>query len=255
MKNKIKYLVVITFIIMIVVNVLANALPINGMDTGVVSDSFPNLFAPAGITFAIWGIIYSLLGIFSFYQLGIINKNDAVSAELLDRVGIFFSISSVINSLWIFSWHYQIIPLSIILMLGLLYCLIKIVDTIKIEKLSRREKFFIKVPFSIYFGWITVATIANATTLFVSLNWNRFGIPESVWTVILIIIGAAIGILTMLNNKDYFYGLVIIWAYFGIIIKHTTIFQNQFPSVIITAAICIALVLVADVYAFLKKEY
>ncbi len=255
MKNKIKYLVVITFIIMIVVNVLANALPINGMDTGVVSDSFPNLFAPAGITFAIWGIIYLLLGIFSFYQLGIINKNDSVSAELLDRVGIFFSISSVINSLWIFSWHYQIIPLSIILMLGLLYCLIKIVDTIKIEKLSRREKFFIKVPFSIYFGWITVATIANATTLFVSLNWNRFGIPESVWTVILIIIGAAIGILTMLNNKDYFYGLVIIWAYFGIIIKHTTIFQNQFPSVIITAAICIALVLVADVYAFLKKEY
>ena len=255
MKNKIKYLVVITFIIMIVVNVLANALPINGMDTGVVSDSFPNLFAPAGITFSIWGVIYLLLGIFSFYQLGIINKNDAVSAELLDRVGIFFSISSVINSLWIFSWHYQIIPLSIILMLGLLYCLIKIVDTIKIEKLSRREKFFIKVPFSIYFGWITVATIANATTLFVSLNWNRFGIPESVWTVILIIIGAAIGILTMLNNKDYFYGLVIIWAYFGIIIKHTTIFQNQFPSVIITAAICIALVLVADVYAFLKKEY
>ena len=255
MKNKIKYLVVITFIIMIVVNVLANALPINGMDTGVVSDSFPNLFAPAGITFAIWGIIYLLLGIFSFYQLGIINKNDSVSAELLDRVGIFFSISSVINSLWIFSWHYQIIPLSIILMLGLLYCLIKIVDTIKIEKLSLKEKFFIKVPFSIYFGWITVATIANATTLFVSLNWNRFGIPESVWTVILIIIGAAIGILTMLNNKDYFYGLVIIWAYFGIIIKHTTIFQNQFPSVIITAAICIALVLVADVYAFLKKEY
>lgn len=255
MKNKIKVLVVITFIIMIVVNVLANALPINGMDTGVVSDSFPNLFAPAGITFAIWGIIYLLLGLYSFYQLGIINKNDSVNPELLNNVGMVFSISSLINSVWIFAWHYQSIVISMILMIALLTSLIKVVNLIKTENLSTKEKFFIKVPFSIYFGWITVATIANATILFVSLGFGGFGIPESIWAVLVIIVGAIIGILTIMQNKDYFYGLVIIWAYFGIIIKHTSTFQSQYPAVIITAAICIALVAVVDIFVFTKKEY
>ncbi|MBK5201974.1 MAG: tryptophan-rich sensory protein [Spirochaetaceae bacterium] len=255
MKSKIKILVVLTFIIMIVTNVLANTLPLNGMNTGVVSDSYPNLFAPAGITFAIWGVIYLLLGMFSFYQLGIINKNDNISSELLNKIGIIFSISSIINTIWIFTWHYKIIPLSMIFMIGLLVCLIKIVNAIKEEKLSTKEKLFVKVPFSIYFGWITVATIANATVLLVSLNWNAFGISESIWTVIIIIIGAIIGILTLLTNKDYFYGLVFIWAYYGIIIKHTTEYNSRYPSVIITAIICIIVVLAANIYAFTKKEY
>lgn len=255
MKNKIKILVVLTFILMIVTNVLANALPINGMNTGVISDSYPNLFAPAGITFAIWGVIYLLLGMFTFYQLGIINKNDKISSELLNKVGIIFSISSIVNTIWIFTWHYQLIPLSMLFMIVLLVCLIKIVNAIKEENLSKKEKLFVKVPFSIYFGWITVATIANATVLLVSLKWNAFGIPEAIWTVIIIIIGAVIGILTIIRNKDYFYGLVIIWAYYGIIIKHTTEFNSMYPSVIITAIICIIVVLAADIYAFTKKEY
>lgn len=255
MKNKIKILVVITFILMIVMNVLANALPINGMDTGVISDSYPNLFAPAGITFSIWGIIYLLLGLFTFYQLGTTNKTKNQNTKLLNKVGIIFSISSVINTFWIFAWHYQIIPLSMLLMIALLICLIKIVDTIKAEHLNSREKFFIKLPFSIYFGWITVATIANATILLVSLNWNKFGIPEEIWTVIIIIIGALIGILTILKNKDYFYGLVIIWAYLGIIIRHTSTFQSQYSLIIITTAICIALVFVTALYALMQKEY
>jgi len=128
MKNKIKVLVVITFIIMIVMNTLANSLPINGLTSGEVSDSFSNLFAPAGITFTIWGIIYLMLGLYTFYQLGIINKEDQISSELLNRVGILFSISSIINSIWILAWHYQIVILSLALIIGILVCLIKIVD-------------------------------------------------------------------------------------------------------------------------------
>ena len=255
MKNKIKILVVITYILMIVINVLANSLPINGIDTGAISDAYPNLFAPAGLTFAIWGVIYLLLGMFSFYQLGIINKNSQVSDELLNKVGMLFSISSVVNSIWIFSWHYKIIPLSMLLMIALLVLLIKIVNAIREEELSRVDKLFVKVPFSIYFGWITVATIANATILLVSLNWNAFGIAQPIWATIIVAVGAVIGILTILKNSDYFYGLVIIWAYYGIIIKHTTTFESMYPSVILTATICIVVVLAANIYAFVKKEY
>jgi hypothetical protein len=255
MKNKIKILVVLTFILMVVVNVLANTLPINGVDTGVISDSYPNLFAPAGVTFSIWGLIYLLLAFFTFYQLGIINKNDEISNELMNTVGTFFSISSIINTIWIFTWHYRVLWLSMILMICLLLCLIKIVHSIREEKLSTKEKFFVKVPFSIYFGWITVATIANATTLLVSLGFNGFGMSESLWTVLIIIIGAIIGIITLLRNRDYYYGLVIIWAYFGIIIKHTSVFNNMYTSVIITAIVTIVLILAADIYAFTKREY
>ncbi len=255
MKNKIKILVVLTFILMVVVNVLANTLPINGVDTGVISDSYPNLFAPAGITFSIWGLIYLLLAFFTFYQLGLINKNDEISNELMNKVGTLFSLSSIINTIWIFTWHYRVIWLSMILMICLLLCLIKIVNAIREEKLSTKEKFFVKVPFSIYFGWITVATIANATTLLVSLGFNGFGLSQSIWTVLIIIIGAIIGIITLLKNRDYYYGLVIIWAYFGIVIKHTTVFNNMYTSVIITTIVAIVLVLAADLYAFSKREY
>ncbi len=255
MNNKIKFLVLITFIVMVVVNVLANSLPINGVDTGVISDSYPNLFAPAGITFSIWGLIYLLLALFTFYQLGIINKNDEISTELLNKVGIIFSISSIANAIWIFTWHYQIIWLSVVFMLVILISLIKIVNAIKEEKLSSKEKFFVKLPFSIYFGWITVATIANVTTLLVSLNFKGFGISETIWTVLIIIVGAIIGIITLLKNRDYFYGLVIIWAYFGIIIKHTTVFNSMYPAVIISAIISIIFIIAADFYAITKKEY
>ena len=92
MRRSTQILVLITFITMIVVNTLATTLPINGIDPGQVSDSYPNLFAPAGITFSIWGIIYILLALFSFYQLGIINKKDEVSNELLNKVGSLFNI-------------------------------------------------------------------------------------------------------------------------------------------------------------------
>lgn len=255
MKKTTQIIVLLTFLLMVVVNILANALPINGVDTGVISDSYPNLFAPAGITFSIWGLIYLLLGMFSFYQLGIINKNDEISVELLNKVGIVFIFSSLINVCWIFAWHYQIIWLSLIFMVLLLLSLIKINLTVKEERLTTREKLFVKVPFSIYFGWITVATVANVTTFLVSLNLKSFGLSQTLWTVLVIIVGALIGCITLLRNKDYFYGLVIIWAYFGIVFKHTTEFNSMYTSVIVTTIICIIITILATIYAFTKKEY
>lgn len=255
MKTFTKIFALITFIIMIVINVLANTLPINGVNTGIISDTYPNLFAPAGITFSIWGIIYILLAMFTFYQLDIINKNDEISNELLNKVSALFSISSIINTIWIFTWHYQIIWLSLILMILLLLTLIQIVLSIKKEKLSKKEKLFVKVPFSIYFGWITIATIANTTTFLVSLKFNSYILSEPLWTIIIIIIGAIIGCITLLRNRDYFYGLVIIWAYFGIVIKHLTVFNSMYTPVIVTTIICIIVTILATVLAFTKKEY
>jgi len=121
----IKKLVTVTYLVMIIINALANILPINGVNTGQVSDSYPNLFAPAGITFAIWGLIYFLLAGFTLYQLGFFQDYRVrLKAGLLQKLGLYFSISSIANALWIFSWHYHVISLSMLLMLIILGCLI-----------------------------------------------------------------------------------------------------------------------------------
>jgi len=256
-KSSMKIVVTVTFLIMIIVNILANALPINGQNTGQVSDSYPNLFAPAGITFAIWGLIYLLLAAFTLYLLGFFQGDlNTIKTDLLNKIGIVFSISSITNSAWIFSWHYNKIPLTMLLMVVILACLIFINCIIKNEKLTAREKFFIRLPFSVYFGWITVATIANATTLLVSLDWNGFGIPEMVWAIVIIIVGMLIGSVTMIRNRDIAYGLVMLWAYAGIYIKHTSEsgFSGQYPAIIYTVIACMILFVIAGGYVLFSKK-
>lgn len=256
-KGSMKIIVGVTFLIMIIVNVLANAIPINGQTTGQVSDSYPNLFAPAGITFAIWGLIYLLLAGFTLYFLGFFQGGfDTVKTNLLNKVGIAFSISSISNAAWIISWHYHKIFLSTLLIIVILACLIYINCIVRNEKLTTREKILIRLPFSVYFGWITVATIANITTLLVSIDWNGFGISEPVWTIVIIIVGLLIGSATIIRNRDIAYSLVMIWAYVGIFIKHTSDsgFSGQYPAIIYTVTACIVLFVVAGFYVLFSKR-
>jgi hypothetical protein len=228
---------------MITANTLANTWPINGLTTGAVSDAYPNLFAPAGLTFSIWGLIYLLLAIFVFFQLGLVPA--LCRWDTIQKIGWLFVLSSVVNAAWIFAWHYRLILLSVGLMLVLLTCLIRI-NTIlshqQKEPLSLGASLVVRLPFSIYFGWITVATIANITVLLVSVGWNRCGLSESFWTIAIIFVGAAIGIATLWRNKDLAYGLTIVWAYSGIIYKHTTAdgFAGAYPGIIIAAGLAIA---------------
>ena len=256
-KKMIQIITAVTFLVMIVVNSLANILPINGMDTGQISDSYPNLFAPAGATFAIWGLIYLLLTGYTLYQLGVFKENTTTwKTELMNKIGILFSISSIANASWIFAWHYGIIPLSMLLMVVILICLILIDQLTSREHFSKNEYFFIRLPFSVYFGWITVATIANATVLLVSLGWNDLILSDASWTVIVIAIGFFIGLVTMLKNRDGAYGLVIVWAYAGILLKHTSPegFGYQYLAIINTTIVCIILLLLAEVYLLISKK-
>lgn len=249
----IKTLTLITFIIMIVVNALANILPINGVTTGKASDSYPNLFTPAGFTFSIWGLIYLLLFIYVIYQF--IPKSLG-KEKLINRINIFFIISSIMNSSWIFFWHYQMIGVTIILMLALLYSLIKISAITNEKGFSLKDRLFIKIPFGIYFGWITIATIANITVFFVSLGWKNFIFPDQVWTIIVLLVGLVIASLTTIKSKNIAYGLVPIWAYFGIYAKHTSPlnFNNMYPDIIWTTIICMVFFAIVNGYLISKKK-
>jgi hypothetical protein len=210
------------------------------MITGDISDAYPNLFAPAGETFIIWGVIYLLLLGHALYRLGLLGgKGTLASPELLRSTGVLFALSSIANAAWIFAWHYQQIALSLVLMLLILVCLILINRRTAAAGLKGNDHTWLRVPFSVYFGWITVATIANVTTLLVDLGWNGFGIVEPAWMIIITIVGAAIAIATMLRNRDLFYGLVPVWAYLGILLKHVTIFEGAYPAVIGVVIACL----------------
>jgi len=262
-KTSVKALVVFTYVAMIAVNVLANALPINGRTTGAISDAYQNLFAPSGLTFAIWGVIYLLLGAHVLYQLGLFHSpddkggaGDSRRVALLERVGVLFSLSSLANVAWILSWHYDLILLSTLLLATMLVLLILITRTILAADLSPRDRALVRLPFSVYFGWLTVATIANITVWLVSIGWDGFGIPESIWAVAIIAVGAIIGTAVIVRDFDIAYGLVLVWAYLGIWIKHTsaTGFNGAYPAVIATALVGIAALLVAGVVTILRRR-
>lgn len=249
--SALKRITALAFLWMIAVNGMANALPINGLQTGQVSDSYPNLFAPAGVTFSIWGVIYLLLALYTLYQFGLFRDRSEGAPEYReDYILKLFTVSSLLNAAWIFAWHYRFIPFSLILIAGILVCLILINLELGQKSLSRREKMLVRLPFSVYFGWITVATIANATTMLVDMGWNGFGLAESTWTVIILLTGMLIGVSTMLRNKNAAYGLVLLWAYGGIWLKHTSAsgFAGQYTQVILTVLLCMAVYAASAAY-------
>lgn len=250
-----KISVALGYIAMIIVNYLANALPIGGVTTGEASLAYANLFTPAGITFSIWGLIYISLLAYTIYQFFPIRDERGSDREkIFFAINKYYLITSIANIAWIFAWHYGIIWLSVIIMLTLLFFLIKIADIINKQNYSKLDTVLVLVPFSLYFGWITVATIANITVFLVIIRWNGFGITDTTWTIIILLIGAIIGTTRMLKDKNIFYGLVLVWAYSGIWLKHNSItgFNGQYQNIIITIIICIIIFLTT--IGFLKYQ-
>lgn len=241
MKNTIiKIVAGLAYVAMVAVNFMANALPINNRSTGEISDAYPNLFAPAGITFSIWGLIYLLIGGYVVYQF---LKKDQKAEDLFKKINPLFITTSFANIAWIFAWHYDYIGISVLIMAVLLFSLIKIADILRKEQFTSPEKLFIWAPFSVYFAWITVATIANITVFLVSISWNGFGVADFVWTSIILLVGALIGIWRTAKDKNIAYGMVLIWAYLGILLKHMSAsgFDGQYQSIIITVIACLIL--------------
>lgn len=253
MKNTyIKIFTAVTYVAMVVVNFLANGLPINNRSTGAISDAYPNIFAPAGPAFSIWGLIYLLLGAYVIYQFV---KKDQKTEDLLQKINPLFIATSLANISWIFAWHYDYIGLSVLIMATLLILLIKIADILRTEQFTSLEKLLVWAPFSIYFGWITVASIANITVFLVSISWNGFGIADFVWTSIILLVGALIGILRMRKDNNIAYGMVLVWAYSWILFKHVSAsgFDGQYPIVIATVIVCLVLFLFFVGRIFYKK--
>ncbi|MFT6149970.1 MAG: hypothetical protein ACJAUH_002667 [Saprospiraceae bacterium] len=246
MKN-IKLLAIINtlgLILALVLNGLANALPINGKTTGELSDAYPNLFVPTGFTFAIWGVIYLTLFVFIVYQLIQAFSKGGNAQDFLPKISWFFLLSCIANASWIVAWHYQYLIVSLVIMLCILFTLIMIYQRLEIglKSVPTAQKWLVHIPFSIYLGWITVATIANTTALLVDLGWNGFSISPEIWTVIVLIVGTLIGLTMTQKRNEIAYGLVIIWAYYGIVFKRMDLGADLYNSIVMTAIIGMVLI-------------
>lgn len=234
------------YVAMVVVNILANALPLGGNTSAQVSDRYPSLFTPAGITFSIWGVIYVLLGIVVVRQL--ISKKESSLAMTLD-IGVLFAVSCVLNIGWIFSWHFGMITGSTLIIMALLLSLILINVMVSEDRLMR-------IAFGIYFAWIMVASIAS---IFVNVSALGTGMitrnGEIFATIAIIVAGGVLLILTMMGNR-WEMALVGIWAFIGIIVRQSAQYTGHY-GLVIGAAVTMIIVLAAGIgYSLLinKKE-
>lgn len=251
-----KWVNTIAFAAMVAVNALANTLPIGGNTTGQISEAYPNLFTPAPITFAIWGLIYLLMAVFVLYQWELFDAG-AYSAAVRERVGWWFVVSCVLNIAWIFLWHNRAIGLSTVCIALLLVSLIVITKRLNGAGGNFWQRMAAKAGFSVYFGWIIAATIANISVLLTQLGWNGWGISPDFWTVAVMLVGAFIAASVSVYGGNRVATAAVMWAYVGILIRHLsqTYFAGAHPFVIAAGFLGEAVMLTAILMPQLKQLF
>ncbi|MEJ2273767.1 MAG: hypothetical protein P8Y01_04235 [Woeseiaceae bacterium] len=215
---------IIAYAIAILINVLSNALPINDRTMAEISAQYPSLFTPAGFTFSIWGVIYLALLVFVVWQ--------ALPAQRDNRqialISPWFKVNCIANAAWLVAWHYDQLVLSMLFMLVVLATLVRIyrILIVDIDAAPFREHLTLYLPFSIYTGWIAVATIANASILQTAFGWNAVGLDPVSWTLLKLALAGAVGASMVLRFRDVPFAAVIAWAAYGI-----SMMQSATPAV------------------------
>ncbi|MCE5168560.1 tryptophan-rich sensory protein [Paenibacillus profundus] len=218
-----KWLNILAFAAVLAVNTLAETVPLGGKTTGEISAMFPVLFTPASYTFSMWILIYLLLAGFVVHQ-ALPGKDDVTPT--IRSIGPLFVFSCLFNIGWILLWHYLYtqVWVSLIAMIGLLTSLILIYNNLrKAGTFTTVERWLVRLPFSIYLGWISVATIINAAVVLYDTQWNGFSFREEAWTVLMLAVGALLAWVVGGPNRDPAFVLVFVWAYIGIAIKQQDI--------------------------------
>ncbi len=221
-------------VVVLIVNMLVNIIPLNGVTTGQVSDYYPNLFTPAGYVFSIWGVIYVFAIIFMIYQA----RSNQREELYLGQISFLYLFSAIINILWLVVFHYSVgVPLLLFLTVGLmaLLLLVLLFSYVRLEiglkEVPTNQKLGVHFAFSIYLGWISLATIANVAS---ALNVLLPGILPDIqilWTVAVLIIALLITTLMLYLRRDFVFALVVIWASIGIAVK-----QLGIPLILYTAS-------------------
>jgi hypothetical protein len=209
---------VVTYVVTVAINTFAVTLPLNGLTTREISNRFPALVVPADYAFSIWSVIYIALLAFTVVQALPSQRQNA----LLRRLGYLPALTGVLNTLWVVAWHFEAFALTVPIMVALLVTLIAIHRRARgpeSAELSFRQRAALVAPWSLYLGWITVATIANVSQMLLWAGFTGGGIPQEVWALGVLLIGVAIAATVVIRSRDAVYGAVVVWAYAAIAVK------------------------------------
>lgn len=225
------------FILTLIVNGLSNTTFIGGKTTAEVSNNHPTLITPAGYVFAIWGVIYVLLAVYLVYQALPSQK----SKPFQKQISYLFILSSIFNVMWLFLWQNEFLSISVGVIFAFLASLITIYLRLHIGRsnASLNEKLCVHLPFSVYLGWVTIATIANISVALAASGWDGFGLSMQTWAITVLAVALLIDLAVIVTRRDIGFSLVFFWALAGIAVH-----QTSYPNVALTAEIAIAIIAV-----------
>lgn len=245
--NPYKWWNLLFFLGMILVNVLSVTVPLGGKSTGEISDMYQTYLTPAGYAFSIWSLIYILLAGFIIYQF----RQYTGSRDSVRAIRFWFVLSCVFNMAWLFLWHYLYLELSLAAMVLMLFTLIVIYRiTRRITHPTTGERWLVKLPFSIYLGWISVATIVNVSVVLEKNNWDGLGLSDSTWAVIMLCLGTLLAVAVSYPNQDSIYPLVFVWAFIAIALEH-----KDADNVYITGMITAGLLFIYSIWLSLTPHH
>ena len=243
-----RILSLVSFGFVLVMNGVATALPLGGLSVGEVSRRYDTLFAPIDFTFGIWGLIYLGLAVYSFTQL-------AANTSVIRGITPWFIFANILNGSWIIAWRLELLWLSALILAVLLFTLFKINQITTAKRTDFASTLSVRLPFAIYFGWVTVATIANISSLLVQLGFEEgLGLSAQSWTVVILVVAVLIGSATALVNSSPGYSLVLVWAFWGIYSRHMseTEWDQQYPNIILAVQILLPLLALATIGACVR---
>lgn len=254
-KKLLSRLATISYLFMVAANIAANLIPLNGVNTGQVSDSYDNLFTPTGFTFLIWFVIYILLGVYVIYQTQFNNRRPDNNDRVVRRVNLYFVTSNIVNILWVVCWHYDLILLTLILMIILFVLLLMIRETTTNRTtMTKKERQSIVLPFSVYYGWVLVAFIGNISTYITSINWLPGSLSGEGTSLMFIVIGGVLVILNVLRYEDVVIGFVGIWSFVGILYKHIVSLNGEHNSIVVGTLLILVLILSSIIWTVLMMN-
>ncbi len=248
----------VMYTIAFLISALSQSGIIKNQNMGDVSDKYDALFTPAGITFSIWGVIYVALFAFCIYHLvkSFKSGTDDEANQHIQKLGKLFIINNLSISIWVFAFLNEYLLISVILIviqlstLALAHIRLNIYNT----QSGLKSKIFTFFPLTIYFAWICIATIANISAWLVSINFEGFGLTNISWTIVMISTAILLSVFIIINRKNYWFSLVIIWALYGIILKRNEAGADEFSGIVLTAWIGVAMVAMAAIYQVYQNK-
>ncbi|MDF2382108.1 tryptophan-rich sensory protein [Nostoc ellipsosporum NOK] len=230
---------------------------VNDSNVGDVSDRYDSFFTPAGFTFAIWGVIYTALLMFAVRHLVVAFTKPADHPGNVDmrKIGGWFVVNNLLTIGWLFVWTAGNVAVAAALILGQLITLIAMHAQLKIHQPDATvgSKVFTQFPLSIYLGWISIATIANLSIFLLSKNWDGAGVAAVNWARIMIGVAGLLSLFMIFARKNVFFGLVVVWALYGIISKRQARGNAEDQLVIQAAWIVLGIVAVCCLAQFIRN--